>query len=115
MLVSMGLAVVYLVLEAPAIVQRIERDVGGPRFRWLLVGCVLGVGTVIHVFKRINQLWYGITEIIFGAATMYRVAETWPQGGTMATQWVAVIAGAYIVARGLNNCQEARIKSGSAL
>lgn len=55
MLICMGLAVVYAVLQAPATIQRIEREIGGPWFRWLMVGLVLAVGTIVHVFNRINQ------------------------------------------------------------
>jgi len=41
---------------------------------------------------------------------MYRVAEAWPQGGTLAAQWAAIVASAFIVARGMNNYDDASAK-----
>jgi hypothetical protein len=109
MVFCLGASIIYFVLQLPLAITELERRSGGPLFRWEMVAIVLIAGLGAHVFKRVNQMAYGFTEVIFGATTMYRLAAAWPRGGTFSAQWVAMAGAAYIVARGLNNCHDARI------
>lgn len=112
MLLCVGLLVVCGVLNAPLLIQRMQRDVGGTWFPWLMVLVVGTLGCIAHVFKRFNQRFYGATEVLFGLSTMYKLATSWTRNEALLAEWAVVVGSAYIVARGLNNWHEAAAKPG---
>ena len=67
---------------------------------------VVGLGTLAHLFKKKNQLWYGVCEISFAAVSAFQVALSMKPSETVLAQWATLVAAAYVVARGLNNISE---------
>ncbi len=76
-----------------------------------IVTVLLGCGA--HWFKRINQLRYGICEVLFGIATAFESSKALVQHSPPLAVWIALAGSAYIVERGLNNRREAVIAAGA--
>ena len=69
----------------------------------------LGVGLAglsAYVFKKVSQLLYGISEVIFAGASAIHVVGKLSPGAAMATQWATLIGCVYIISRGLGNISE---------
>ncbi len=78
--------------------------------RSLLIAWVLALGWLANQLKRRCHFLYGLTEIAFGLVCTYMVAEGIHPGQMTLVHWTAVVASTCIVARGLDNCREARTK-----
>jgi hypothetical protein len=76
-----------------------------------ITAVLLGWGA--HWFKRINRLWYGICEVLFGIAAAFESSKAFAQHGPALAAWIALGGSAYIVERGLNNRREAAIAAGA--
>jgi predicted membrane channel-forming protein YqfA (hemolysin III family) len=72
---------------------------------------VIGLGVAAHKFKRRNQRLYGVCEIIFGSTSAIGIASGLSSTGVLFSRWAALAGCVYVVARGLNNCTEAREKA----
>src|SRR5579872_3732837 len=68
-----------------------------------VIAILLGCGA--HWFKRIDQLWYGACEVLFGIAAAFESSKAFTHHPPMAA-WIALGGSAYIVERGLNNRRE---------
>lgn len=73
---------------------------------------LLGWGA--HWFKRVNQLWYGICEVLFGIAAAFESSKAFAQQGPALAAWIALGGSAYVIERGLNNRRAAAIAAGVA-
>jgi uncharacterized membrane protein (GlpM family) len=73
---------------------------------------VFGMGVVAHWFKRMNQRWYGMVEVMLGAAAAVNISVRLMPGQTLLSQWEGLIGCAYVVARGLSNCSDAKLATG---
>jgi len=92
---------------------------GSAAFRWLVktfgihlaqtaifLGVVV-VGTFAHWFKKKNQKWYGVVEVVFGVASAGSISFRM-MPGPLFTQWATLAGCVYVIARGLNNVAEAK-------
>lgn len=82
----------------------------------LAVCIVIGLGWTAHWFKQRNQLYYGYLEIVFGSFSAIAIVHRiqFSASGVLSlglAQVAALVGAAYVVARGLNNCSEARRKA----
>jgi hypothetical protein len=72
---------------------------------------VIALGSLASYFKKKELLWYGTVEVFFGVVTAVKVASGLTPGEILLSQWTALVAAAYIVARGLNNISDARAQA----
>jgi|SRR5882724_10695353 len=87
--------------------ESLENLVGLHPVQVLLCFTVMGAGAYAFWFKRRNQLWYGIVEVMFGSASGVAVAFGITSTKASLSQWATLVGCAYVIARGLNNCAEA--------
>jgi hypothetical protein len=97
----------------PAVWRFLVRTFGLHGTQALTILIVLGFGYVAHQFKLRNKLYYGYLEILFGVVSATMVVTRVNFAAVEFTdltlsQMVALIGAAYVVARGLTNCHEAR-------
>jgi hypothetical protein len=71
---------------------------------------VVLVGFAAHRFKQKRQRWYGLTEVAFGAVSGVSICFRLAPGASMFSQWAALVGCTYVIARGLNNIAEAKMK-----
>jgi hypothetical protein len=74
---------------------------------------VIFLGWGAHEFKRRSKLYYGYLEVCFGALSAIAIVTTVnfvavQFSNLRLTQILGLVGSAYVVARGLNNCYEAR-------
>ena len=69
---------------------------------------VFVLGWFAYVFKRRNKLYYGYLEVFFGMLSAVMVVRSVNFAAIGLAQGVAVVASAYVVARGLTDCYEAK-------
>lgn len=79
--------------------------------QFLVAIVVISLGFAAHLFKRINQRWYGGVEcafgVIYGVSTAFGIRPGEPMFG----HWATLVGCIYIIARGLNNISDARGKA----
>ncbi len=88
----------------------VYRAVGLHTTQVLVAVFVVGTGIFAHLFKKKNQMFYGICEVFFAAASAFQISLTMKPGETVLSQWAALVGASYVVARGLNNISEYRQK-----
>jgi len=79
-------------------------------YRWFAMfgtTAVFVVGLGLFLIKKRYQRLYGLAEIGFGLSLSWSIMKSPEAVGSMAS-WVAVIATAYLVVRGLSNYAEGR-------
>ncbi len=86
----------------------------------LLLGLLFGTGVSVlgwtaHWFKLRNQIWYGAIEVVFGMISGFDISADFSINRPLAPQFAALIGCAYVIARGLNNVDEGRVKLLTAL
>jgi hypothetical protein len=77
---------------------------------FMLFAGVINMGVVAHQFKKQNQLWYGVVEVIFGAAYGFSTAFSIKPLDQGFGRWATLVGCTYIIARGLNNISEAKAR-----
>jgi hypothetical protein len=99
--VMLGVAwVVYRVRPLyPLMVQRL----GLRPAQLVIASAVVAAGMCAYWFKRLNQRWYGIVEVLFGSISAISIASGLDPGQALFSRWAALAGCAYVVARGLNN------------
>ena len=70
--------------------------------------CLAGFGA--HWAKKINQLRYGIVEIVFGIFSAYAIAWNLPPNELDFARLASLLGAAYVIVRGISNVSEARSK-----
>jgi len=80
----------------------------------LIVCSVLVLGFGAALFKKIAQFYYGWCELVFATASAIWIVKDSLGATVVLSQWTALIGSAYIVARGMGNMAEAKIKQQSA-
>jgi hypothetical protein len=86
----------------------------GPHFTQFLVAVtVIAVGWGAHLFKRRNQLVYGYVEAFIGVMSAIAIVSRTNFAAVQFTtltlaQYGTLVGCAYVVARGLNNVQDAK-------
>jgi 4-hydroxybenzoate polyprenyltransferase len=76
----------------------------GLQFTQLLIAfLIMGIGTGAYFFKRKNQKWYGIVEILIGFLSAVVVAGSLLPHKLDLAKWATLAGSAYVVARGLEN------------
>jgi len=68
---------------------------------------VLLVGVGLFVFKKHYQRFYGLAEIGFALVVTW-ASLVRAKSANDAASWIAVLAAAYLIVRGLNNYQEGK-------
>ena len=71
---------------------------------------VIASGLIAHLFKQRNQIWYGTVEMIFGSVSSLAISANLSSGSTILGPLSSLIGCAYVIARGLNNISDGRIK-----
>jgi len=119
-LANIGVAIGFL-LAVGVFIETVI-GMGSLVFRWLarifgihvaqsaIFLVVIIVGTFAHWFKKKNQKWYGLVEVVFGAASAGSISFRMTPGPPLFTQWATLAGCAYVIARGLNNVSEAKRK-----
>jgi hypothetical protein len=79
--------------------------------RLFICAVVLGLGVVVHWWKRKDQYTYGVGEFVFGVAVTVFITFSITPGQSVLSQWVGLGGAAYVIARGLSNRAEAREKA----
>jgi hypothetical protein len=107
-----GLLVAFISVEkirflVETLYPKINRLIGSHATQILLGILVLCMGIGAHWFKRMNQLWYGMVEIMFGAFSGFCIAYTMYPSTAHLTQWSSLVGCAYVIARGFNNVSDA--------
>jgi len=74
---------------------------------------VVTIGSAAFWFKRKLPRWYGVAEMAFGVACAVKVSSGLAPGQVLLDQWTALLASAYIVARGLGSVSEAQVGGGA--
>lgn len=64
---------------------------------------VILAGIAAHLFKKRNQMMYGLVEVAFAAAFAFSISAGLSPEKVFLSQWAALVGCAYVVARGLNN------------
>lgn len=83
----------------------------GPHIVQIGIGViVVGFGIGAHWFRRLNQRWYGMVEVVFGAVSGFTIAFSMIPSRPAPSQWASLVGCAYVVARGLNNMSDAKAK-----
>jgi hypothetical protein len=110
-LVTLALGLVFVVVIFGAdVYQDLAQRLHNRPFQLLVIFAVMFSGWILHRFKQWNQYLYGVTETAFGVASIIRVASGIGQQALL-TQWTIIVGCVYIIARGLNNCHEAKSKN----
>jgi rRNA-processing protein FCF1 len=75
---------------------------------WGIVLLIMIAGIMLYIFKRKLRLGYGLTEFLAGTITSYLVIKSsTPQSDYMEISYILkVLAGLYIIVRGLDNMTE---------
>jgi hypothetical protein len=76
---------------------------------------VIGIGVLAFLFKKGTPRMYGFVEMIFGAAGAVAVSLRMKPGQQVTSEWAALIAAGYVVARGLGNLFPEKQKSQAAV
>lgn len=86
-------------------------NLGLHRTQFLAATVAVGLGVLAYLFKLSNKLYYGMCEITFGFVAAWSVSRGLDVSNMTLSQFVGLAGSAYIVARGLGNCREARSSS----
>ena len=76
---------------------------------------VLVIGVLAHYFKRYSQLAYGVVEVVIGGASGFSIAFSLSPDHINLTQWASIVGCTYVVARGLNNVYDAKVKESAVV
>ena len=71
----------------------------------------ISLGWLAHYFKTRWQYRYGVAEVCFAAVSAWNLAHGLSTQEALLSRWVALIASAYIAARGLGNIADAKSKT----
>jgi len=83
----------------------------GTHFTQLMIGfIVIACGWMAHRFKRKNQVRYGAVEVIFGAVSAFAIASSLSPASRMLGPLTSLIGCAYVIARGMSNVSEGKLK-----
>lgn len=109
-LVGTGVASVLQLKYHVSLFAVLTRLVGLHLAQLIAAAAVVVLGVCAHWFKRMNQQWYGLCEVLFAMAVAFQVASSMQPGLTALSQWATLGGATYVVARGLNNISDARAK-----
>jgi len=96
-----------IVLMTPRTVTSLSSSLGIRNIQFSIAVGVIIVGVLAFLFKRKNQLLYGITEICFGIVSAVTLATSALPSEMRLTQWASLVGCVYVVARGLANVSDA--------
>jgi hypothetical protein len=99
-------AVHYAFTWREDILDRLYKTVGPHVAHAVIVLSVGLAGLIAYIFKKVNQLLYGLSEVVFAGASAVHVAGSLTARDAMVTQWAALIGFAYLISRGLGNISE---------
>jgi hypothetical protein len=88
----------------------LNRVIGKQLTALAMTTAVFAFGILAFEFKRESQYWYGLVEILFGGAYVYNITVNIQPGEQMFAKWATICGCVYVIARGLNNMQDARGK-----
>ena len=77
-----------------------------------VIAILFGCGA--HWFKRIDQQWYGVAEVLFGIAAAFESSKAFTHRPPLSA-WIGLGVSAYIIERGLNNRREGIIAASRKL
>ncbi len=86
-------------------------NLGLHRIQILAGVATIGLGVLTFFFKLRNKMYYGMCEVTFGFVAAWSVSRGLNIPNITLAQFVGLAGSAYIVARGLGNCSEARSSS----
>jgi hypothetical protein len=107
---ALSVGMTFLEKYHPDLFASLERGIGSYASRILVSVVVILLGVGAYYFKRYSQLWYGSVEVIVGAASGISIAIGLRPNESMFSRWAALAGCVYVIARGLNNISDARIK-----
>lgn len=105
-------SIVLTVLLTIVVKLLIERPSLFPTERWrqtIATIVVAGMGAGLFWLRKRQQIFYGTSEVILGVIGIWTIFEKL-QKTPDPPSWVALIASAYLIVRGLTNCEEATTK-----
>lgn len=86
-------------------------NLGLHRTQFLAGTVTVGLGVLAYLFKLRNKMYFGLCEVTFGFVAAWSVSRGLDVPNITLAQFVGLAGSAYIVARGLGNCHEARSSS----
>jgi 4-hydroxybenzoate polyprenyltransferase len=95
----------YLLL--PYAVATVSSYVGIHGVQLVLSGIVVLFGFLAYEVKKKKQLWYGRVEICFGIGSAIALSFSVSPGDIHLTQWASLVGCIYVIARGMNNVNDA--------
>jgi hypothetical protein len=73
-------------------------------------GIVVVLGWIAHYFKKRSHYYYGFTEVCFAGSSAWAIGSGLSSHQALLSRWLALVAAAYIAARGLNNMSDSKAK-----
>jgi len=83
--------------------------------QFLIGAGIVSLGLFAHWFKGKNQRVYGIIEVLFGSLSAFAIAFSLPGDQISLTEYASLIGSSYVVARGMNNMSEAKMRLTAAI
>jgi hypothetical protein len=89
-------------------IELLIRRLGEEVFEVVVVLVVAAIGIGAYFFKKEQQKWYGIVEVIVGITTAGIVATSLRINRFDWGKWATLAGSAYVIARGLGNYREGK-------